>query len=101
MFRASDRRLLDQGPCDRDPGDLPGGFRMTAVLGKMRCGESATIVRVGGEGALRKRVLDLGLTRGCRVTVERSAPLGDPIEISVRGYRLTIRRAEAAIVEVA
>jgi len=74
---------------------------MTATLGQLKCGESGTVIRVAGEGALRKRILDLGLTKGCRVTVIRNAPLGDPIEIAVRGYRLTIRRAEAAAVELA
>lgn len=91
--------LLDQGQSDRYPGNHIRGNGMN--LGEMKCGESAVVTAVRGKGALRKRILDLGLTRGCRVTVVRSAPLGDPFELSLRGYRLTIRRAEAAIVEVA
>ncbi len=70
-------------------------------LGDLKCGESAVVTAVRGEGNLRKRVLDLGLIKGCQVTVVRTAPLGDPLELSLRGYRLTIRRDEAAIIEVA
>lgn len=69
-------------------------------LGDMERGESATVVRVTGSGQVRKRILDLGLTRGAKVTLVRKAPLGDPIEIELRGYRLTLREGEASIVEL-
>ncbi len=69
-------------------------------LEDMKCGDTATVVRVTGSGQLRKRVLDLGLTRGAKVKLVRVAPLGDPIEIELRGYRLTVRKAEASIVEL-
>ncbi|MGI6009703.1 MAG: FeoA family protein [Methanomethylophilus sp.] len=69
-------------------------------LGDMERGETATVVRVTGSGQVRKRILDLGLTRGAKVTLVRKAPLGDPIEIELRGYRLTLREGEASIVEL-
>ena len=69
-------------------------------FGDMKVGDSAVILNVGGEGQLRKRLLDLGVTKGTRVTMVRIAPFGDPIEIQLRGYRLTLRKSEAAIVEI-
>lgn len=69
-------------------------------LGELSLGESAVVVNVGGEGQLRKRFLDLGITKGTRVTMARIAPFGDPVEIQLRGYRLTLRKSEAAIVEI-
>ena len=70
------------------------------MLSDMKRGETATVVCVNGEGQVRKRVLDLGLTRGGKVTLIRRAPLGDPVEIELRGYRLTLRQGEAHIVEL-
>ena len=69
-------------------------------LGELKLGESAVVVNVAGEGQLRKRFLDLGITKGTTVTMARIAPFGDPVEIQLRGYRLTLRKAEAAIVEI-
>jgi len=69
-------------------------------FGDLKVGDSAVILNVGGEGQLRKRLLDLGVTKGTRVTMVRIAPFGDPIEIQLRGYRLTLRKSEAAIVEI-
>ena len=62
--------------------------------------KSARIVRVHGEGALKRRLMDMGLTRGIEVRVRKVAPLGDPIEITLRGYELSIRKADAAMIEV-
>ncbi|MBO4502934.1 MAG: ferrous iron transport protein A [Candidatus Methanomethylophilus sp.] len=69
-------------------------------FGDLKVGDSAVILNVGGEGQLRKRLLDLGVTKGTKVTMVRIAPFGDPIEIQLRGYRLTLRKSEAAIVEI-
>ena len=71
-----------------------------ATFKDMKVGDCAVIKNVAGEGQLRKRMLDLGLTKGCRVKLIRMAPLGDPIEIELRGFRLTIRKNEAEIVEL-
>jgi len=69
-------------------------------LSELLPGQQATIVRITGDGVLRQRLLDMGLTRGSVVRVERFAPLGDPIEVSVKGYHLAIRRTEARCIEV-
>ena len=66
----------------------------------MSVGDIAVVTNVSGSGQLRKRMLDLGLTRGARVELIRIAPLGDPIEIQLRGFRLTVRKVEAEIVEL-
>ena len=71
-----------------------------ATLRDVRVGEAATVARLTGTGALKRRIMDMGLTRGTRVHVRKVAPLGDPMELTVRGYELTIRRDEAALVEV-
>ena len=63
-------------------------------------GETVCIVTIHGEGAVRRRIMDMGLTRGVAVTVRRVAPLGDPIELHVRGYALSLRKADAAMIEV-
>ena len=65
------------------------------TIGELAVGQSGVIARVEGEGALRLRLLDMGLIPGTRVTLQKIAPLGDPIQIRVRGYALTIRREDA------
>ncbi len=70
------------------------------TLDELKIGNEAEITAVGGEGALRLRLLDMGLIPGTAVTVVKAAPLGDPIEISVRGYSLTIRKSDAANIEI-
>ena len=66
------------------------------TIDDLKIGQSGVIDRVGGEGALRLRFLDMGLIPGTNVTLEKVAPMGDPIQIQVRGYELTIRREDAA-----
>ena len=73
---------------------------MSRTLVDVGPGENARVVRVGGEGSATRRLMDLGLVRGTQVKVLRVAPLGDPIEVTLRGYMLTLRRAEAAHVVV-
>lgn len=70
------------------------------TLDKLAIGKKATIVKVGGEGALRLRLLDMGLIPRTDVTVYKVAPLGDPIEIHLRGYSLTIRKDDAEKIEI-
>lgn len=65
------------------------------TLDDLKVGQSGVILSVGGQGALRLRLLDMGLIPGTRVTVRKSAPMGDPIQIYLRGYELTLRRDEA------
>lgn len=63
-------------------------------------GETARVVRLHGEGAVRRRIMDMGITRGVEVTVRKVAPLGDPMEVTVRNYELSIRKADAEMIEV-
>lgn len=70
------------------------------TLKDLPIGKSAVIRSVGGEGALRLRFLDMGLIPGTRITVEKVAPMGDPIQVQIRGYELTLRREDAALIAV-
>jgi ferrous iron transport protein A len=66
----------------------------------MKPGETSTIIKVHGEGAIKKRILDMGLTKGATVVFIKKAPLGDPLEIKVRSYGLSLRIKEASVIEV-
>lgn len=70
------------------------------TLKEVRIGESATIKRLHGEGALKRRIMDMGLTKGTEVYVRKVAPLGDPMELTVRGYELSVRKSDAENIEV-
>ena len=70
------------------------------TLRDVKVGEKATIVRLHGEGALKRRIMDMGLTRGTQVLVRKVAPLGDPLELTVRGYELSVRKGDAELIEV-
>ena len=63
-------------------------------------GSTVTVVKVGGEGALKRRIMDMGITKGVEVYIRKVAPLGDPLETTVRGYELSIRRADAEMIEI-
>ena len=73
---------------------------MKKLLSEMSVGESGTIVKVSGEGAIRRRLFDMGVTPRAGIYFRKKAPFGDPIEITLRGYELTLRKSEAAHVEV-
>ena len=70
------------------------------TLREVGIGETAKVVKLHGEGAVKRRIMDMGITRGTEVYVRKVAPLGDPVEITVRGYELSIRKADAGMVEV-
>ena len=70
------------------------------TLKQVKIGDTATVVKLHGEGALRRRIMDMGITKGVEVYVRKVAPLGDPIELNVRGYELTLRREDADLIEV-
>jgi Fe2+ transport system protein FeoA len=70
------------------------------LLSQLKIGEKGVVVAVKGEGAVRRRLFDMGITPGAEVYLRKKAPLGDPIEIALRGYELTLRKAEAANVEI-
>ena len=70
------------------------------TLRQAKIGDTVKVVKLHGEGAVKRRIMDMGLTKGVEVHVRKVAPLGDPVEITVRGYELSIRKADAAMVEV-
>lgn len=63
-------------------------------------GKKAKVIKVNGEGALRRRIMDMGITKGVEIYVKKVAPLGDPLEITVRGYELSLRKADAEMIDV-
>ncbi len=69
-------------------------------LNKVKIGSSAKVIKLHGEGATKRRIMDMGITKGTEVNVVKVAPLGDPIELSVRGYQLSIRKSDAEMIEV-
>ncbi len=70
------------------------------TLRDTKIGETVRVVKLHGEGAVKRRIMDMGITRGVEVYVRKVAPLGDPVEVTVRGYELSLRRADAEMVEV-
>lgn len=70
------------------------------TLRDAKIGETVKVVKLHGEGAVKRRIMDMGLTRGVEVLVRKVAPLGDPVEVTVRGYELSIRKADADMIEV-
>lgn len=71
------------------------------TLRDVAIGESARVVRLHGEGAVKRRIMDMGITKGVEVYVRKVAPLGDPLELTVRGYELSLRKEDAEMIEVA
>lgn len=70
------------------------------TLRDVKIGDTATVVKLHGEGASRRRIMDMGITKGASVNVKKVAPLGDPIEVTVRGYELSLRKEDAGMIEV-
>lgn len=70
------------------------------TLKDVKIGQTARIVKLHGEGAIKRRIMDMGITKGVEIYVRKVAPLGDPIEITVRGYELSLRKADAEKIEV-
>ncbi len=70
------------------------------TLKDVKVGESARVVKLHGDGAVRRRIMDMGITKGVEVFVRKVAPLGDPIEVKVRGYELSLRKQDAQMIEV-
>lgn len=71
------------------------------TLKEVKVGETVKVVKLHGEGAVKRRIMDMGLTKGTEVHVRKVAPLGDPVEVTVRGYVLSIRKADAEMIEIA
>lgn len=70
------------------------------TLKEISCGETVRVKRLSGEGPVRRRIMDMGITKGVEVYVRKVAPFGDPVEVTVRGYELSLRKADAEMIEV-
>ncbi len=70
------------------------------TLNDVPVGQSTTVIKLHGEGATKRRIMDMGITKGTTILVRKVAPLGDPIELNVRGYALSVRKADAQMIEV-
>lgn len=70
------------------------------TLKEAKVGETISVVKLHGEGAVKRRIMDMGITRGVEVHIRKVAPLGDPIEVTVRGYELSLRKADAEMIEI-
>ncbi len=70
------------------------------TLRDARCGDTVTVARLHGQGAVKRRMMDMGITKGILVFIRKVAPLGDPIEVTVRGYELSLRKADAEQIEI-
>ena len=70
------------------------------TLRQVKVGETVKVVKLHGEGAVKRRIMDMGITKGVQVYVRKVAPLGDPVEVNVRGYELSIRKNDAEMIEV-
>ena len=70
------------------------------TLRQAKIGDTAKVVKLHGEGAVKRRIMDMGITKGVEVYVRKVAPLGDPIEVTVRGYELSLRKADAEMIEI-
>ena len=70
------------------------------TLREIGIGETVKVLKIHGDGSLRRHLMDMGITKGCQVYVRKVAPLGDPVEITIRGYELSLRKSEAEIIEV-
>ncbi len=71
-----------------------------STLKEAEVGQTVTVKKLNGEGAVKRRIMDMGITKGVEVYIRKVAPLGDPIEVTVRGYELSLRKADAEMVEV-
>ena len=70
------------------------------TLKETKIGETVKVVKLHGEGAIKRRIMDMGITKGVEIYIRKVAPLGDPIEITVRGYELSLRKADAEMIEI-
>ena len=70
------------------------------TLNDVKIGKSATVKKIHSEGALKRRIMDMGITKGVEICIRKVAPFGDPIEVTVRGYELSIRKADAEMIEI-
>ncbi|MCF0259773.1 MAG: ferrous iron transport protein A [Erysipelotrichaceae bacterium] len=70
------------------------------TLRSAKIGDTVQVVKVNGQGAIKRRIMDMGITKGVKIYVRKTAPLGDPLEITVRGYELTLRKTDSELIEI-
>ena len=70
------------------------------TLKEIKCGETVRVIKISGEGAIKRRIMDMGIVKGVEIYVRKVAPLGDPVEVTVRGYELSLRKADAQMIAV-
>ena len=70
------------------------------TLNELKPGRKSRVIKVGGEGPVKRRIMEMGVTKGIEITVRKVAPLGDPMEVTVRGYELSLRKADAELIEI-
>ena len=70
------------------------------TLKTMKPGDTARVVKINGSGAIKRRIMDMGVTKGVEISMRKVAPLGDPVEVAIRGYALSLRKADAEMIEV-
>lgn len=70
------------------------------TLKDVKCGQTVSVVKLHGEGAVKRRIMDMGITKGTEIFIRKVAPLGDPVEVNVRGYELSLRKADAQMIEI-
>jgi ferrous iron transport protein A len=70
------------------------------TLKEVKCGENVKVIKLTGQGAVKRRIMDMGITKGTTIYLRKVAPFGDPIEVTVRGYELSLRKADAELIEV-
>ena len=70
------------------------------TLSNIKCGTTVTVTKLHGEGAVKRRIMDMGITKGVEVHIRKVAPLGDPVEVTVRGYELSLRKADTEMIEI-
>ena len=70
------------------------------TLREVSCGETVTVKKLTGEGPVKRRIMDMGITKDCKIKLVRTAPLGDPVEVTLRGYMLSLRKEDAGMIEV-
>lgn len=84
----------------RNTGFVEGDYIDMKTLREAACGETVKVTKLNGAGALKRRIMDMGITKGSEIYVRKVAPLGDPIQVTVRGYELSLRKHDAEIIEV-
>lgn len=79
---------------------MKGEPHIMQTLKEAKVGSTVFVMKLHGEGAVKRRIMDMGITKGCEIYIRKAAPLGDPIEVTVRGYELSLRKADAEMIEI-